>query len=95
MKFEDLEFGEDDMNGICAFMLFDNNYGVSVIRNSYSYGGRDGLYELAVVYMSPGMIESELDYDNPVANGDVRGYLTPEDVTQLMEEVILFPVKTN
>ena len=95
MKFEDLEFEADDMNGIYAFMLFDNNYGVSVTRNSYSYGGRDGLYELAVVHMSPGMSESELDYDNPVANGDVRGYLTPEDVTQLMEEVVLFPAKTN
>ena len=93
MKFEDLEFEADDMNGIRAFILFDNNYGVSVIRNSYSYGGRDGLYELAVVHMSPDMGESKLDYDNPVANGDVRGHLTPEDVTQLMEEVVLLPVK--
>jgi hypothetical protein len=93
MKFEDLEFEVDDMNGLHAFMLFDNNYGVSVVKGPYSYGGRDGLYELAVVHMSPNMSESELDYDNPVANGDVRGYLTPEDVTQLMEEIILFPVK--
>jgi hypothetical protein len=93
MKFEDLEFEADDMNGIRAFMLFDNNYGVSVIRNPYSYGGRDGLYELVVVHMSPDMSESKLDYDNPVANGDVRGHLTPEDVTQLMEEVVLLPVK--
>ncbi len=93
MKFEDLEFEVDDMNGLCAFMLFDNNYGVSVVKGPYSYGGRDGLYELAVIHMSPDMSESELDYNNPVANGDVRGYLTSEDVTQLMKEVILFPVK--
>ena len=93
MKFEDLEFEVDDMNGLYAFMLFDNNYGVSVVKGPYSYGGRDGLYELAVIHKSPDMSESELDYDNPVANGDVRGYLTPEDVTQLMEEVALFPVK--
>ena len=93
MKFEDLEFEVDDMNGLCAFMLFDNNYGVSVVKGPYSYGGKEGLYELAVIHMSPDMSESELDYDNPVANGDVRGYLTSEDVTQLMKEVILFPVK--
>jgi hypothetical protein len=81
MKFEDLEFEADDMNGIRAFMLFDNNYGVSVIRNSYSYGGRDGLYELAVLGS-----DGKLCYDTPVTN-DVEGYLSEDDVTKLLEQI--------
>lgn len=87
--FKDLEFqiDEDYPNGIYAWMLFDNSFGVSVVRNKYSHGGEKGLYELAVVYMSPEMRESILHYDNDVAQGDVRGHLTEEEVSELMEQV--------
>jgi hypothetical protein len=37
--------------------------------------------------MSPDMQESEIHYNNPVANGDVRGHLTEEEVSELMREV--------
>ncbi len=85
--FEDLEFFKDDLDGISAGIIFENHFGVSVVRNSISYGNKKGLYELAVIYMSPEMEESEIHYDNPVAQGNVRGYLTPEDVTELMKQV--------
>jgi hypothetical protein len=87
--FKDLEFheSEDYDDGVYAFEFFDNNFGVSVIKNRYSHGGSKGLYELAVVYMSPEMTESEIHYNNDVAQGDVRGYLTEDDVTELMEQV--------
>ena len=87
--FKDLEFetDEDYPNGIYAWMLFKNNFGVSVIRNKYSHGGEKGLYELAVIYMSPEMRESILHYNNDVAQGDVVGHLTEEEVSELMERV--------
>ena len=85
MKFEDLQFEETDM-GIGAHHLFDNHYGVSVIKGLYTYGGRDGLYELAIIRMTPDMKYSELCYDTPITN-DVLGYLTPEEVTDIMKQV--------
>jgi hypothetical protein len=88
--FKDLEFEADDLDGISAGILFDNHYGVSVIKGPYSHGGRQGLYELAVIYMSPDMEYSKLHYDNDVAQGDVRGHLTEEEVSELMEQVANF-----
>jgi hypothetical protein len=29
--------------------FYENGYGVSVVCNEYSYGGREGLYELAIL----------------------------------------------
>jgi hypothetical protein len=57
---------------------FDNGFGVSVVRHQFSYGGTDGLYELAVLDSS-----GSLHYDNVVANGDVRGHLTRNQVLVL------------
>ena len=78
--FKDLEFIELDshMNGVAARMMFENRYGVSVVSHSFSYGGKSGLYELAVLN-----VDGEITYDTPVT-GDVIGYLTPEEVTKTM-----------
>jgi hypothetical protein len=62
-------------------MHFDNGYGVSVVSHSHSYGGRDGLYEIAVLDS-----DDKLTYDTPVTN-DVIGYLSEEDVTDVMKQV--------
>lgn len=88
--FKNLEFEADDMDGVAAWLLFDNNFGVSVVKGPYSYGGSKGLYELAVIYMSPDMNESKLHYDNEVANGNVVGNLTEEEVSELIEKVANF-----
>ncbi len=81
--FKDLEFKQHPhKDGIVARMFFENGFGVSVVRHAYSYGGDKGLFELAVLDDS-----GEIHYDNPVANGDVIGYLRPEDVTDVMERV--------
>ena len=84
-KFEDLEFESINdapyMVGKKSRMHFDNGYGVSVVSHSYSYGGRDGLYEVAVLDSN-----DELTYDTPVTN-DVIGYLTEEDVSNVMKQV--------
>ena len=84
-KFQDLPFFPINdapfMVGKKARMHFDNGYGVSVVSHSYSYGGRDGLYEIAVLDSN-----DELTYDTPVTN-DVIGYLTEEDVSNVMKQV--------
>jgi hypothetical protein len=77
--FNDLRFNTHPMGvGVLARMDFDNEYGVSVVKTPYTYGGDRGLYELAVFK------DGDIHYDNPIANGDVVGYLRPEDVTDAM-----------
>jgi hypothetical protein len=99
ITFADLVFHKDDEEqevlqwkdpAEYAFHFFDNHYGVSVIRGPYTHGGREGLYELAVIYMGPDDEHSELVYDTPVTN-DVEGHLTPDDVTRLMQQVSELP----
>lgn len=82
--FEDLEFNDIGISGKTSRITFDNGWGVSVIIGPYSYGGKEGLYELAVLH------NDEIHYDNPVADGDVVGYLTPEEVTKAMLSIQKF-----
>jgi hypothetical protein len=84
-EFKDLEF--DNINdppyltGVRSRMVFKNGYGVSVVSHTFSYGGADGLYEVAVLGL-----DGELTYITPVTN-DVIGYLEPHDVTDIMKQV--------
>jgi hypothetical protein len=64
--------------------FYENGYGVSVISNEYSYGGREGLYELAVLKGDEDY--NEICYDTHIAN-DVIGYLTDSDVTNIIEQI--------
>ena len=83
-KFEDLEFDkltDPFMSGVRSRMIFENGYGVSVVSHTYSYGGKDGLFEVAVLDE-----DGDLTYNTPVTN-DVIGFLNPDEVTEIMEEV--------
>jgi hypothetical protein len=79
--FEDLEFRPHRMDGVQSIMMFDNGYGVSVIRTSSSYGGKMGQYELAVLDSG-----ENITYNTPVTS-DVLGYLSEKEVTRYMIEV--------
>lgn len=85
MDFKDLQFIK---NGPAeqARHDFQNGYGVSVIRGPYTYGGRDGLYELAV------MVNGDLFYDSGITE-DVIGYLTPDGVTRLLGKIEALPAR--
>jgi hypothetical protein len=80
--FNDLEFKDDKQRGLSAArIIFDNGYGASVVKGEHTYGGRDGLYELAVLDSN-----GKLTYETPVTD-DVEGYLTEDEVTKLMEQI--------
>jgi len=59
--------------------FYSNGYGISVISNEFSYGGRDGLYEVAVLIGDED--DYVLCYDTHIGN-DVLGYLTLEQVME-------------
>jgi hypothetical protein len=84
-KFEDLEFEKIEdapfQTGVKSRMVFENGYGVSVVSHTHSYGGRKGLFEVAVLGKY-----GDISYDTPVTD-DVIGYLNPEEVTDTMKQV--------
>jgi hypothetical protein len=80
--FSDLEFKPHPMgSGIISRIKFDNGYGASVVKGPHTYGGNEGLYELAVTDSN-----DDLTYTTPVTS-DVEGYLTEEDVTILLKQI--------
>lgn len=54
---------------------------VSVIRSSMTYGGSEGLFELAMLR------DGKCIYDTPITN-DVIGWLEVEDVLEVLEKVM-------
>ena len=85
--FKDLEFEPKSkglVGGVQALMFFDNGYGASVVKSFFSYGGQQGLYELAVI---KGDKEYwQICYDTPITD-DVMGYLKKRDVSKYMRKI--------
>lgn len=67
-----------------ATYRFDNDFGASVIRGPHSYGGSEGLFELAIVKWSND--DWAITYDTPITN-DVLGWLSEEDVDKTLLEI--------
>ena len=83
--FNDLTFSElPDMSGKWSRVMFPNGWGASIVSHKYSYGGEDGLYELAVL----DNINGNPIYTTPITD-DVIGYLTEEGVTTILAEIQL------
>ncbi len=86
--FEDLEFEDrsDGVGGVRAKHTFSNGYGASVILGPNSYGGDDGLYEVAVCH------DGHLTYDTPITN-DVIGHCSEKKVTNILQQIETLPSK--
>lgn len=65
---------------------FPNGAGASVVRGEFTYGGEDGLWELAVIkFVGDGY---HLIYPQGICSeGDVIGWLTDEEVEKWLLEV--------
>ena len=77
--FKDLQF---ESLRTAARLTFDNGWGVSVISGDFASSSADAPYELAVIGVDGG-----LHYDNDVAQGGVRGYLTADEVEECMKRI--------
>jgi hypothetical protein len=76
--FDDLKFNTNSTGVYHAKLEFENGFGVTVSKGEYTQGGDIGLYELEVIK------DGEPHYNNKISNGDVVGYLRPEDITDVM-----------
>ena len=73
--------------GIQKVYRFENNFGASVVRHNFSYGGENGLWELAVIkFTSDSDSDFRLIYDTYITS-DVLGHLTDEDVLSTLTEI--------
>ena len=89
-SFAELEFHPHPIgNGVQARVLYPNGYGASIVKFHGSYGGDDGLYELAVLCTDGEGLR--ITYDTPITD-DVIGRLTPERVSELMAQVAALPL---
>lgn len=70
-----------DMNGYQLIYKFDNGYGASVVKHDFSYGGKSGLYEVAVLDN-----EGELCYDTPITS-NVIGHLNMSEVDKILVNI--------
>jgi hypothetical protein len=70
-----------ELNGYQLLYTFDNGYGASVVKHDFSYGGKNGKYELAVLDK-----DGSLCYDTPITE-DVIGHLTMGEVENLLADI--------
>lgn len=73
-----------DNKGTQIVIFFPNDYGASIIKSPLSYGGDEGLFEIAVI--KGNRDNWELCYDTPITN-DVLGYLDSKDINKYLEQI--------
>jgi len=66
-------------------ILFENGFAASIISHSGSYGGRDGLWEIAVLNE-----DGDITYGTPVT-GDVIGWLDVFEVDSVLSQIAGLP----
>ena len=76
---------QDDRVGIIKKIQFDNGYGASVACHTGSYGGDEGLFEMALTDDEGDIITSPNDPSSSCQ--DVKGYLTLSEVEAYLTEI--------
>lgn len=80
--FKELNFQPHPMGmGIQCVAQFSNGYGASIVQGPHTYGGTQGLYEIAIFGKN-----GEITYDTPITN-DVLGYLSEEEVEKTLTDI--------
>jgi hypothetical protein len=64
-----------------CIVQFPNGYGASIVQGQYTYGGPEGLYEIAVFGKN-----GEISYETPITD-DVLGYLSEEAVEKTLTDI--------
>ena len=72
-------------NGIQYIFKADNGYGASIVQHNSSYGGRVGLWEIAVTEYDEDD-EWDICYDTPITN-DVLGHLSESEVMDYLTQI--------
>lgn len=78
-----LKFEEEELKGteFMGTIKFDNNYELSVVRHNSSYGGKKGLFEIALFKGESQICLPPITQDEDTVNG----FLTKEQVIEIIE----------
>ena len=75
--------------GIQYWAWFSNGYGASIVQHKFSYGGDQGLWELAVMITREDF-SGEICYDTPITS-DVIGRMDDAEVNETLEAIRRLP----
>lgn len=64
---------------------FQNGYVASVVRHDFSYGGKQGLFEVAVMDKDFNIL-----YDTPITT-DVVGHLNSDELVKVLQDISNLP----
>lgn len=84
IKFINYSWGTNRFPGGQIVFKFNNGYGASLIKHNGSYGGDQGLFEIAVLKFDQN--EWDIDYKTRLTN-DVLGYLNKSKVDQTLRNI--------
>lgn len=73
------------LDGVQYIFRFDNDYGASVIKWTYTFGYESDLWELGVLHFDKDG-DYNLSFDSPIAD-DVIGHLTDTEVRELLGRI--------
>ena len=79
-----------DSGAVQKLYRFSNGYGASVVKGEHTYGGDEGLWELAVLTFDTNG-DIELCYTTPITT-DVEGHLTDDAVEELLAKIEALPI---
>jgi hypothetical protein len=80
--FNQLEFQPHPAGiGKQCIVQFPNGYAASIVQGPHTYGGSQGLYEIAVFGK-----DGQITYETPITN-DVLGYLSEEEVDKTLTNI--------
>ena len=81
-SFNQLDFQTHPMGmGKQCIVQFPNGYAASIVQGPHTYGGPQGLYEIAVFGK-----DGNITYDTPITD-DVLGYLSEEQVEKTLTDI--------
>ena len=64
---------------------FDNGFGASVVNGPYTYGGAEGLYDLAVLKFND-IGDYHITYETEITD-DVVGWLPEKKVDEILKQI--------
>ena len=80
-------YTDGELDGTQKIYRFENGYGASVVRHKYSYGNKEGLWELAVIkFNGKDNTEWEINYNTSLTN-DVVGHLDNHEVERWLKNI--------
>jgi len=68
-----IETSQDYLGGVARTLVFENGTKLSVVKHNFSYGGSQGLWEIAVINEEGDFITQNVWHD---LDDDVVGYVT-------------------